>query len=63
MGGRGETWNGSGKRDEVGDKKDVEMLVTGFPFNTPKKQLEEKLVQIERDLQVEFKDKFAPALL
>eukprot|EP00973_Karenia_brevis_P047318 6568886-Karenia_brevis.AAC.1 len=53
-----------GKREETSQKKrERELLVTGFPFNTPQRKIEEKLEAIQKDLGLCCEDQFALGLL
>eukprot|EP00973_Karenia_brevis_P039992 5520823-Karenia_brevis.AAC.1 len=54
---------GSQVSGDMSDRRRRQMTVRGFEFNTAKKAIEEKLAEIERDLEVKCKDKFAPGPL
>eukprot|EP00973_Karenia_brevis_P093866 12419529-Karenia_brevis.AAC.1 len=54
---------GRGRKSESNDRYELELIVSGSPFNTPKREIEEKLSMIEKEVEAIFKDKFAPSQL
>eukprot|EP00973_Karenia_brevis_P056948 7921254-Karenia_brevis.AAC.1 len=41
--GVGANSSGRGRKSESNDRYELELIVSGFPFNTPKREIEEKL--------------------